>query len=481
MQKNMGIFTRIVILLTLLAGVGLPRQGAFAAGTVGDGTPTSCTQAALQTALSGGGAVTFNCGAAKVTILISPAVTISQNTSIDGGGLITLSGNNTSQIFIVNSGASLGLTGITLTKGSAPQGGAINSRGTLTITNSTFTSNQATSATGQGGAIYSTGTLNLTNTTFIGNAASAAGGAVFSSGPLTITGGLFNLNQVGNGLGGGVYSSGALAISGTSFTSNFASHTSAASGGGGLFSSGSAAGVSGSTFFANTGTPRGGSLYVGGGSLTVTASTLDSNFSLGADGGGGIYNQGTLVLSQDLIVSNNASNLGTGSGIQNDPSGILTVTNTTLAYNSAGLGGSAIYNMGGTVTVTNSTISINGGTALNNASGSFSLVNSIVAGNTTNCAGAITSLGHNLDSANTCAFTGTGDLPNTDPKLGPLAANGGPTDTFALLYGSPAINSGDNASCPPTDQRGFHRPQFSTCDLGAYEFVLWQFLPAILK
>jgi hypothetical protein len=94
------------------------------------------------------------------------------------------------------------------------------------------------------------------------------------------------------------------------------------------------------------------------------------------------------------------------------------------------------------------------------------------------CAGLITSNGFNLDSDNTCQLTQPSDKPNvSNPLLGPLADNGGPTLTHALLPGSPALDAGDNAGCPPTDQRAFRRPVdgdsngTATCDIGAYELV----------
>jgi hypothetical protein len=62
------------------------------------------------------------------------------------------------------------------------------------------------------------------------------------------------------------------------------------------------------------------------------------------------------------------------------------------------------------------------------------------------------------------------DMINTEPLLGPLQNNGGPTMTSALLSNSPAINTADNAACPPTDQRGVPRPQGPACDIGAYEY-----------
>src|SRR5437763_1953306 len=82
----------------LLSLVAFAPPAVFAAGVVGDGTPGSCTDAALTSALSGGGLVTFNCGPSPVTIVISEK-TISDDTTIDGGGLVTLSGNDTNRLF----------------------------------------------------------------------------------------------------------------------------------------------------------------------------------------------------------------------------------------------------------------------------------------------------------------------------------------------------------------------------------------------
>ena len=79
--------------------------------------------------------------------------------------------------------------------------------------------------------------------------------------------------------------------------------------------------------------------------------------------------------------------------------------------------------------------------------------------------------GHNLSSDNSYTFTSVGSLNNTDPKLGPLANNGGPTLTIALLPGSPAIDAGDDSSAPPTDQRGFPRPAGPAADIGAFEMA----------
>ena len=97
------------------------------------------------------------------------------------------------------------------------------------------------------------------------------------------------------------------------------------------------------------------------------------------------------------------------------------------------------------------------------------LQNTIVAGNTAvDCDGAVVSFDNNLDSDNTCNLVAPGDLPGVDPLLGPLANNGGPTQTHALTAGSPAIDAGDDGAAPAADQRGFPRARAS--DIGAFEF-----------
>lgn len=217
----------------------------------------------------------------------------------------------------------------------------------------------------------------------------------------------------------------------------------------------------------------GGGIYNSGGTLTVTNSAISNNQSLYYNGGG-ISSSGTSTITNSTI-SNNTGRPG-GGGIFS--SGITTVTNSTISGNLAMFGG-GIYSTN-TSTVTNSTISSNsasnGGGIYNTGGGTVTFTNTIVNQSLASgggCVGTLTSGGHNLDLFNTCRFTGTGDLINTNPQLSALASNGGPTQTHALLEGSPAIDAGP-ATCAAApvnglDQRGTARPKGSACDIGAYE------------
>jgi len=237
--------------------------------------------------------------------------------------------------------------------------------------------------------------------------------------------------------------------------------------------------------------------------VTLNDCTIKNNE---AEDGGGICNHGVLYMNRCTVSGNTA--LGLGGGIFNGPGGLFSaspdggplpgsmfLTNCTisgnrlLGENGEGGFGAGIYNAGH-MELLNCTIANNSTSSLVNAfGGGFAntspttaiFKNTIVANNvagapgTNNCfndlGAVITSLGHNLDSENSCGFNQVGDLINTDPLLGPLQDNGGPTFTCALLEGSPAIDAGDNSGAPPTDQRGISRPQGPAVDIGAYEFV----------
>jgi hypothetical protein len=172
--------------------------------------------------------------------------------------------------------------------------------------------------------------------------------------------------------------------------------------------------------------------------------------------------------------------------------GTLSLVNSTISGNRAVGAGGGIWVRSGSIAIAYSTLVDNGAREVTpgfwlgggglrlEATASGSLHSSVLADNVSgsfgpaipaNCTGPVkpTSLGHNLEDADTCELSGPGDLPDTDPLLGPLADNGGPTLTHALLPGSPAVDAGDDAGCPPTDQRRVARPQGPHCDIGAFE------------
>ncbi len=176
--------------------------------------------------------------------------------------------------------------------------------------------------------------------------------------------------------------------------------------------------------------------------------------------------------------SNNQSAQSAGGAISgNQTRG--SIVNSTFSGNSARVAGALSFGRGPVATslsLINNTITANQGTALLGgiltSVDQLTLRNNIIAGNVGgDCSLSSASLvtDHNLDSDNTCGLTGPGDLSGVNALLGPLADNGGPTDTHGLLAGSPALDAGGNAGCPATDQRGVTRPQRGVCDIGAVE------------
>ena len=237
------------------------------------------------------------------------------------------------------------------------------------------------------------------------------------------------------------------------------------SSGGGIFNRGTLT-LTNSTVSGNTADGAGGGIS-NSGEATLTNSTVSGNT---AAQGGGIENRGTLTLTNSTVTGN--MSLAGGGGILN-LSGTLTLTNSTVSGNTADGAGGGISNSG-EATLTNSTVSGNAAAfdsgGILHLDGPLTLKNSIIAGNSApNCDGlAVTSLGNNIDGDSTCNLAGPDDQPGVDPLLGPLADNGGPTQTQALLAGSPAINAGDDTAALAIDQRGF--PRVGVSDIGAFEF-----------
>jgi len=216
------IFASVCFIFTSLLIFFPALHDALAGGVVGDGTPGSCIEAALDAALAGGGSVTFNCGTDPVTIPVTGQKNINFDTNIDGGDLISLSGNHTTRIFFINS-TTLILTHITLTGGNAGGeiGGAIlNWFGTLNILYSTISGNNGSS----GGAICNAfGTLHILYSTISGNNGSSGGG-IYNRGNLMVTHSVFFDNHANPDNGGAIANAyqGLAEVANSTFYSNTA-------------------------------------------------------------------------------------------------------------------------------------------------------------------------------------------------------------------------------------------------------------------
>ena len=353
----------------------------------------------------------------------------------------------------------LNVTSCTISDNSASDGGGISNNGALNLTNSTIRNNQVR---GFGGGIFTDNfaTTNITDSTLIGNVAEEEGGGIFNfDGTVNITNSAISDNEAsGNallgsaGIGGGIqnFARGTVNVLKCKINDNSAGF------GGGISNTAGPVTVTESTISGNeaAGTSlvagSGGGINNVNGTVSVTSCTINDN---SAASGGGLVNFGDfgiLNVTNSTISDNDAS---AGAGISNVSIGTLNVTNSTIRGNTAAGfsdGGGGIENRtSGPVNVKSSII------ALNSAAGSGQDV-----------LGAFTSQGFNLigKADGSTGFTAFTDLTGTiasplNPGLDPngVQDNGGPTKTVALLCGSPAIDKGtsDGLTGPlTTDQRG---------------------------
>ncbi len=434
----------------------------------------------VETANDGGGGVSVINASAEI---INTQIIHNKITSGDGGGAgiyvvgvgpaaqVTITHSTIAHNEFAESGYGGGLamrneaivtiheTSITHNK-AVLAGGIYNAQGQLMLTNTAVNNNEATE---HGGGIANEfgGILHATAVSLIGNKAHSGGGLANVESVATLNQTTIRDNTAKVEYGGGIGNVNGLV---TLQNDSVVEGNSAILGGGGIANlEGAQMTVQDTAVWGNSSEQLGGGLYVVHGSnVTLNRVGVYSN-TAELQGGGGIYNNATLQLGNSTISGNSAP---AGGGLAADMHGNITAVNVTWAHNGAGLN---IVQAGGVLSLQNSVLAMSG---------------------EDNCAiggGGITSLGSNVASDSSCTGLNHTSDQTADPLLGPLANNGGPTLTHALLAGSPAIGAGNVAACQSTvvagvDQRGFTRGT-SACDSGAYEAggTLAVYLPLILR
>jgi len=451
--------TRIILLIALLglAAAGLPslRAATITVTEVGDGLDVHTNLRQALTDAQDGDVIEFAPELGGYTLaliqglgelVVNKSVTIRWVPTAGYNSYLGVSSWHLSRVFYISPGKTVTISGLNILNGSAPPpnywGGAIyNDHASLTLNNCTISGNSAVQDfEGVGGAIFNDqGTLIVSGSTLSGNS-SVYGGAIcnnwLGAGDATVT--ITNSTISGNSasFGGGIMNEeGTLTLSNSTVSGNSAEYAA-----GGILNSGTTTSAA---------------------TLAVTNSTLSGN---SADQGGGILNDstGTVTISNSTFSGNSTGGryAGEGGGIWNTHT--LTIINSTLSGNSAVNHGGGIYNTGA---VGNAALTI-GSTILNAGSSGGNIYNQ----DNPYRAATVTSLGYNLSSDNGGGYlTTTGDQINTDPRLGPLQDNGGPTFTHLPASDSPVIDAGDPAR--GVDQRGpgFLRVVNGRIDIGAAE------------
>lgn len=448
-----------LIMVSLLSGVwavfpvqkasaqGIPTntRGTAAANIIvtnnADSGPGSLRQAIAD--ISAGSTITFTPTLAGQTITLASELLIEKNLTIDGSGLnpkVAISGNNAGRIFNIGKSLTTSIKSLVLENGLMTSSGNYTDYGgailvdlssTLSIDHVTFSKNQSY----EGGAIFipASASVTILNSEFDSNSSQTDGGAIYiiSRGDLTVEYSVFTNNSSADGGGAIVLdSAGTRLLEYNTFSNNTARTGGAIQI---IQTSNSQTTLEDNLFSGNissSGGGAGGALYISQSSLPATLSMVNNTFYANQSGGvgGAIYTYGTATMENNTF-SNNQANLSGGNG---GASLYLSAPASTTLYNNLltnNTGGGECVSFGSVVT-----------TGSNNFVG---------------------------DGSATCLPILTGN-----PLLGPLADNGGFTQTMALLPGSPAIDAGnDTPSCPSTDQRGVIRPQGAHCDIGAFELV----------
>jgi predicted outer membrane repeat protein len=336
-----------------------------------------------------------------------------------GAGLLAISGRSRCRVFEVGynivTNLQVTLSGLTIENGMS-QG-------------PTISDNE-----GAGGGIYNTGTLTvsgctITNNTAYNNSNAQFGGGIFNHGILTLTGCTLSGNR--SGFGGGIDNLGTLTVSGCTLSGNSAKGCGAIANGVGN----------------------------GHGTATLTNCTFSNNSAAGGGGGIGIPTGSTATLTNCTFSNNSAQSTGGAVNV----SGSATLTNCTVSLNSASTGGGIWVYTGGILNLTNTIVAGNTASTGPDIDGAVATADHNLVGNATGASGIVNGVNGNIVGGN--------GRPVINALLGPLQNNGGPTQTMALLAGSPAIGHADNALAPATDQRGVKRRDLAgeLTDIGAFE------------
>jgi len=419
-----------------------------------------------NSAAADGGGIAMANAASTPWVLTINNTTISNNhadgagggVEEDGTGLVNITSSTIADNFCVKEGGGVWLDAIN------------GDTATLNVTSSIVSDNTA-EVLGGGIGNAGTGTVTIAGSTIADNFTGDIGGgfanlssfnfSVIPAGTLIVQNSLFLDNSAGIA-GGGIEASHVLTITNSEIKGNAAGH-----GDSSVFTAAHEVEVGSS----------GGGLYLLGGTLTLTDSTVAENTSNLTGGGIWLTLTGTATVTGSTIAGNTAlsgvNGVALGGGISDEfGAGNLTLLNDTITYNFANAGGGLFSNSGQqtTLTVQNTIIAQNTATEQGP---------DVDGGPTTDLGGNLIGILDNLATGFTAATDRTGTVGNPlNPQLGPLTNNGGPVagapgeqmtvETEALLPGSSAIGNGVAAGAPTTDERGF--PQLTAPDIGAFQF-----------